>query len=214
MSLFRKYVSSVLLTVLLLLAVRGLLVTHMRLPSDAALPGFIPRQHVFVNRLSYGLRLPGTQLWGYHRWGNSMPQVGDCILFNLPRSAGYIFAGVPTVGVCRALPGDTVWLDPMRKLVLPARTSPDAQPLVIPGPSGSVTVTPANVHLLAHVMQRYEQFHVAVQGNSQLMLNGKPQQKVKLSRNYYWIEMRPDAYALVPHELLIGKIMPIARKKG
>lgn len=211
MSRFRKYVSPVLLTVLLLLAVRGLLVTHMRLPSDASLPGFTPRQHVFVNRLSYGLRLPGAQWWGYHRWGKRIPQVGDCILFNLPSPTGFILSGVPTVGICRALPGDTVWLDPVRKLVLPARTSSDAQPLVIPGPSTRLAVTPANVQLLAHIMQRYEQCRVSVQGNAQLVLDGRQLHKVSLGRNYYWIEMRPDAYALVPHELLIGKVVPIAR---
>lgn len=63
MKYIRTIVCPVLLTVVLLLAVRGLLVNHVRMPADAAVEGFAPRQHLLVSLTYYGLRLPGETLW-------------------------------------------------------------------------------------------------------------------------------------------------------
>ena len=86
MRYLRHIVCPVLLTVVLLLAVRGLLINHIRLPEDTAVRGLLPGQRAFVSLTYYGLRLPGEQWWGYHRWGYRVPEVGEFILFNLPAS--------------------------------------------------------------------------------------------------------------------------------
>lgn len=207
MRFLRNFVFPVLLTVFLLLAVRGLLINHVRMPDDTAVHGLHPGQHVLVSLTYYGLRVPSEELWGYHRWGYRVPEAGDCLMFYLPRQKGQALSGVQTVGICRALPGETVWIDPVRKLILPARTSPDAQPIVIPGRNRSMEVTPYNARLLAFIMQHYEKCRVSVDADNRLMLDGRPMKRVKLAHDYFWIETRPDAYVLVPHEALIGKVV-------
>ena len=88
MKLLRKIILPVLLAAILLLAVRGLLLCHMRLPDNAALPGLEPGGHVLVCLTYYGLRLPGEPLWGYHRWGYAEPEVMDNVVFAPSATAG------------------------------------------------------------------------------------------------------------------------------
>lgn len=207
MKLFRTIVCPVLLTALLLLAVRGLLVNHVRMPDDTAVYGFTPGQHVLVSLTYYGLRVPGENIWGYHRWGYRVPEVGDPVLFYLPWQAGQPRPGVQTVGICRALPGETVWIDPVRQLVLPARTSPDAQPIIVPGRHHEVRVTPYNARLLAFVLSTYENAEATVDAQNRLLLYGNPVNYIGTLNDYYWMETRPDSYVLVPHSALVGKIV-------
>ena len=110
-------------------------------------------------------------------------------------------------GTCRAVPGDTVWIDPVRRLVLPARTSPDAQPIVVPGKGRSVHVTPHNARLLAWLLQTYEHSRVTLTREGGLQMAGSRITRVKTSQNYYWIETQPDSFRLVPHCELVGKIV-------
>lgn len=211
MRYLRHIVCPVLLTVVLLLAVRGLLINHIRLPEDTAVRGLLPGQRAFVSLTYYGLRLPGEQWWGYHRWGYRVPEVGEFILFNLPASIPA--APVPqSVGICQALPGDTVWIDPVRKLILPARTSPDAEVLVIPQRNRSLPVTLYNAHLLAYLLRQYEGCHATTNAQGQLLLDRTPVSQVRFSRDYYWIETRNDAYVLVPHDALIGKVVKVLNR--
>ena len=103
--------------------------------------------------------------------------------------------------------GDTVWIDPVRRLVLPARTSPDARPIVVPGKGRSVLVTPHNARLLAWLLQTYEHSRVTLTREGGLQMAGSRITRVKTSQNYYWIETQPDSFRLVPHCELVGKIV-------
>lgn len=208
-----KLIGPVLLAAVVLLAVRGLLVAHTQLPPYSALPGMKPGQRVWVTLTSYGLRVPGEGLWGYHRWGYRSPAEGDALAFTLPPE-GDATPRDTYVGVCRALPGDTVWIDPVRQLILPGRTSPDAQPIVIPGRQRGVTVTPANAHLLRYIMRHYEHCRVVTDQQGALYLDGRRINTVHLARDYYWIETLPDSFVLVPHDALIGKIVPMKRRRA
>lgn len=207
MKFIRTLVCPVLLTASLLLAVRGLLVTHVQMPPDTAVYGLHPNQHALVSLTYYGLRVPGENIWGYHRWGYRMPEMGDAILFYLPWQKGQPKPGVKTVGICRALPGETVWIDPVRQIVLPARTSPDAQPIVIPQRGLRIQITPYNARLMAYLLRTYEKGRAEANNRGELTIDGEKVNFVKTTRDYYWIETRPDAYALVPHDALVGKII-------
>lgn len=204
MKILRKFIGPVLLAAVALLAVRGLLVAHTQLPPYSALPGMNPGQHVWVLRTSYGLRLPGERWWGYHRWGYARPAVGDALLFTLPPASANSY-----VGTCRALPGDTVWIDPVRQRILPGRTSPDAEALTIPGEDLSLRVTPSNARLLSYIMRRYEHCRVVTDQHGNLYLDGRRMSRVRLARDYYWVETLPDSFVLVPHDALVGKIVPM-----
>lgn len=206
MKTLRKLILPVLIAAVSLLAVRGLLLTHMRMEGADAPAGMQPGSHVLVSLTWYGLRLPGESLWGYHRVGYRVPAEGDPLVFTLPDEQ-------TAAGTCRAVPGDTVWTDPVRRLILPARTSPDAQPFIVPGRGRSVAVTPANAHLLCRLMRRYEGSQVRIDQHARLWLKGTELRRVRPTRDYYWIETRPDHYALVPHSALVGKIVTTLKLK-
>lgn len=180
----------------LLLITRFFIVSHMRLPNQG---------HALVSLTYYGLRLPGEALWGYHRWGYANPENGDQVVFTCTNKNGQ---KLTLTGVCYATPGEFVWIDPVRKIYIPGRTSPDAQPIKIPAKEQIVRVTPYNARLLAYVMQHYEACNtVNVNDRGQLELDGQPMTRVKLLRDYYWIEMQPDSFLIVPHDALVGKVV-------
>ena len=208
-----KLIFPLILAVLLLLVVRFMLVLHMRLPGDTQVRGFEPEQHVLVSLTYYGLRLPGEQLWGYHRLGYGMPKYGEPLVFSMTVHRGDEKLITESVGRCEALPGETVWIDPVRKKVLPAKTSPDAQPIVIPGRNRTLEVTPYNAHLLAYLMSNYEGCAAQADASGHLVVNGHRALRVRLKRDYYWIETQPDNYVIVPHDALIGKIVYQHQKK-
>lgn len=212
MKILRKYIGPLLLAIVLLLAVRGLLVAHMQLPAGNAVSGLPSGQHVWVVRTAYGLRVPGEKLWGYHRWGYKMPQEGDAVLFNLPSSDGLISSGHQVAGVCRSVPGDTIWIDPTRQLILPGRTSPDALPLAVPAKDKSVNIAPHNARLYAYILRSYENGHTKVDQNNRFFINGEQVRSFRFAHDYYWIETLPDSFLLVPHEALVGKIFPMWKK--
>lgn len=199
--------------VILLLSVRGLLLARVILPSVKGISGMPSGHSAFVSLTYYGLRLPGEQFWGYHRWGRRIPAKGDPLAFNLPYRDGHaLHRGAPisegdlSAGVCRGLPDDTIWLDPVGKCYLAAPTA-NSRPLVIPGSRRPAKVTPDNAKLLAYIMQRYEDSHATIDGQGRLTLGGQSLNFVRLANDYYWIETRPGVFLLVPHCALLGKIV-------
>ncbi len=210
MNIVRKYIAPLLLAVILLLAVRGLLLTHMRLPAETAPLGLKAGSHVLVSRTSYGLRLPGEALWGYHRWGYRQPALDEALVYTRtdPAPGGRTLTRT-IAGICRALPGDTVWTDPVRRLILPGRTSPDAVPFIIPGRGKAIRVTPANAVLLTRIMRRYEGSRAKVDQHGRIWLRKDTLTCLSTARDYYWIETAPDSYDLVPQDALVGKIIPL-----
>lgn len=214
MKILRNLIGPVLLAIILLLAVWGLLIAHMKIPAGTNVAGLPAGQHVWVLRTAYGLRLPGEKIWGYHRLGYKTPQAGDAVLFNLPSANGMSSSGQKVAGVCRNVPGDTVWTDPLRKLILPGRTSPDALPITVPASGESVRIAPHNARLYASIMRLHEKKNAKVDRRKRLYLNGKECDSVTFARDYYWIETLPDSFLLVPHEALIGKIVPMRKETG
>lgn len=209
----RHILLPLLTAVLLLLSVRGLLLTHITLPADSSVQGKRSGRNAFVSLTYYGLRLPGEQLWGYHRFGKRIPRKGDPLVFNLPYRNGHplrdgapVSAGDLCAGICRALPGDTVWVDTVGRKFLSARHA-GARPLVIPGQQRSVRVTPENAALLAHIMTRYENSRATIDAHGRLTLGGQALDHVTLLNDYYWVEIRPEIFLLVPHSALLGKII-------
>lgn len=186
---------------ILLLAVRFLLLMHLRIPADNAVCHLQRGQHVLVSLTYYGLRLPGERWIGYHRWGRRVPECDERVVFSASTDGG------TSVGVCRALPGDTVWIDPQRRRVLPARTSPDAQVVVIPRRGNAVSVTADNAFFYASLLNRSEHVFAEVGAHGELLVNCNEMSEIRFTNDYYWLETAPDVYDIVSHEALIGKIV-------
>jgi signal peptidase I len=82
-------------------------------PSDSMFPSLLIGDHVFVSKLAYGPRVPGTELRvpGYRE-----PRRGDVVVFQLARGGRRIYApdhrpDLPTEAFIKrlvGLPGDTV----------------------------------------------------------------------------------------------------------
>ena len=170
--------------------------------SPIVLPG---NRHALVSLTYYGLRVPGEQMWGYHRWGYRVPAKHDEVVFTCSDARDREFT---LTGRCQAGPGETIWIDPVRQIVIPGRTSPDAQPIRIPAHNSSIRVTPYNARILAYLMQHYEHCNnVRVNRFGQLEMDGQTLSRVRLLRDYFWIEMRPDSFLLIPHDNLVGKVL-------
>lgn len=167
----------------------------------------LPRkQKAFVSLVSYGLRMPGEQFCGYHRWGYCHPEKGDEVVFSIDTTGGS--KEVVLSGKCIALPNENVWIDPIEQRILPGKTSPDAQPITIPSKDHSVEITPFNLRLLAYILSHFEACkHLKITHQGVLQLDGKTLQKVRMQRDYYWIEIAPNEYLMIPHDALIGKVV-------
>src|SRR5271170_2396954 len=94
---FARSLFPVILTVLL---VRSFLVEPFRIPSASMMPGLVDGDFIFVNKFSYGLRLPisNTKLVPI-----GAPRRGDVIVFRLPSNPSIDF-----IKRLVGLPGDHV----------------------------------------------------------------------------------------------------------
>ncbi len=105
----RELVEAILLALLVALALRGLAIEPFKIPSPSMVPTLLVGDRLFVNKLSYGLRIPFTTTWAGH-W--SAPERGEVIVFVYPRDVtkDYIKRVV-------AVPGDRVRVEGREVLV-------------------------------------------------------------------------------------------------
>ena len=59
----------------------------------------------------------------------------------------------------------------------------------------------------AHMRQYEHCTSVEVDTLGHLLLGGQPLTRVRLMRDYYWVETCPDSFVLVPHDALVGKVV-------
>lgn len=76
-----KGIGSLVFAVLLALLVRWALLEAYVIPSGSMLPTLLVNDHIFVNKLAYGLRWPFSQKW-IVRW--SSPKPGEVVIFHYP----------------------------------------------------------------------------------------------------------------------------------
>lgn len=91
---------SVLLVVIFALAIRWAFVEAYVIPSGSMLPTLLVNDHIFVNKIHYGLRVPFTERWLY-RWNS--PERGEVVVFKYPKDKSLYYIK-RIVGV----PGDTI----------------------------------------------------------------------------------------------------------
>ncbi len=94
---------SFLLAVVLALTVRWAIFEAYVIPSPSMLPTLLVNDHIFVDKLSFGLRVPFTEKW-LVRWGE--PKRGDVVVFKHPQDLKLFFVK-RVVG----LPGDRIFYE-------------------------------------------------------------------------------------------------------
>ena len=91
-----EYARSFFPIILIVLLIRSFLFEPFRIPSDSMMPTLLDGDFIFVNKFTYGLRLPvlNTEIVDF-----GSPQRGDVVVFRLPSdpSTNYIkrLVGLP-----------------------------------------------------------------------------------------------------------------------
>ncbi|MCB0349276.1 MAG: signal peptidase I [Bdellovibrionales bacterium] len=95
--------SSFTVAVLIALSIRWLLLEAYVIPSGSMLPSLLIHDHIFVNKIIYGVRVPFSKLWLLEF---AKPQKGEVIIFQWPKNESIIFIKRVIAG-----PGDVVFYD-------------------------------------------------------------------------------------------------------
>lgn len=77
----REYVESLLVALVVALLLRSFVVEAFKIPSDSMVPTLMTGDHIFVSKMSYGVRVPLTRKWLVKF---SPPKRGDVIVFRYP----------------------------------------------------------------------------------------------------------------------------------
>ena len=85
------------------LIIRWALLEAYVIPSGSMIPTLLINDHIFVNKISYGLRVPFSEDWMV-RWGR--PQRGEVVVFRFPGNKD-LFYVKRIIGI----PGDSVLLE-------------------------------------------------------------------------------------------------------
>lgn len=124
----KRTLLTLLIAVSLVLLIRTFAFTSCTIPSEGMENTLYRGDRVLVNKWSYGLRLPFTSLFGYHRWGTPDVKRGEIILFNNPAPADHSTAidrRELYVSRCVGQPGDTLMLNAERVVTGDVTISPD-----------------------------------------------------------------------------------------
>ena len=99
-STFREYAEAIIMALVLALFIRTFIVQAFKIPSGSMIPTLEIGDHILVNKLSYGLRMPFLERYLFQY---STPSRGDVVVFIYPedRSKDFIKR---VIGVA----GDTV----------------------------------------------------------------------------------------------------------
>lgn len=99
----REYAEALLTAVLIALFLRAFVVEAFKIPSGSMIPTLVVGDHIFVNKFTYGLRVPFTHKW-FVKFRS--PERGEVVVFIYPEDPSLDFIK-RVVGV----PGDTLHID-------------------------------------------------------------------------------------------------------
>lgn len=91
------------IAILIALTIRWALIEAYVIPSGSMLPSLLVHDHIFVNKMVYGLRVPFTEDW-LVRWGE--PQRGEVIVFKYPEDMDFFYIK-RVIGI----PGDEIYYE-------------------------------------------------------------------------------------------------------
>jgi signal peptidase I len=100
-----KFLLTLTVALLLMMAFRALAFTIYSVDGDGLEPEFVKGDRVMVNRWSYGLRTGGNRLFSYGRFCRQPMKRGDIVAYECPTGKGHYRV---LFGRLCALPGDTV----------------------------------------------------------------------------------------------------------
>ncbi|MCY4321048.1 MAG: signal peptidase I [Bdellovibrionaceae bacterium] len=97
-----KSVTSTIGLIFLILFIRWMFIEPFVIPSGSMIPSLLIRDHIVVNKFSYGIRYPFRNKY---IWRRSLPKRGDIVVFRSTEDSKFMIKRV--IG----LPGEKVFLD-------------------------------------------------------------------------------------------------------
>lgn len=118
---------------LIVVVLRGFVATSYLIPSSGMENTLYQGERIFVNKWSYGLRLPFMEWWGYHRCKNASAGKGEIIVFNNPGNLkeSVISHREVFIGRVAGAPGDTLLVDSFFSVAPTEQFSPDQKFLYV-----------------------------------------------------------------------------------
>src|SRR5918996_708208 len=109
-STFREYAEAILMALVLALFIRTFIVQAFKIPSGSMIPTLQIGDHILVNKLAYGIRVP---FWGHYLVDFSTAQRGDVIVFIFPedRSKDFIKRVIGVAGDGVEIRGKKVYIN-------------------------------------------------------------------------------------------------------
>src|SRR5687768_17939992 len=88
-STFREYAEAIVMALLLALFIRTFIVQAFKIPSGSMIPTLLIGDHILVNKLTYGIRIPFVEDYAIDF---QTPKRGDVVVFIFPedRSKDFI----------------------------------------------------------------------------------------------------------------------------
>jgi signal peptidase I len=109
-STFREYAEAIGMALLLALFIRTFIVQAFKIPSGSMIPTLQIGDHILVNKLAYGIRVP---LWGHYLVDFGKVQRGDVIVFIFPedRSKDFIKRVIGVAGDTVEVRGKKIYIN-------------------------------------------------------------------------------------------------------
>lgn len=109
-STFREYAEALITAVLVALVIRAFVIEAFKIPSGSMIPTLSIGDHIFVNKFTYGLRVPFTK-YRFLKFGE--PKRGEVIVFMYPEdeSLDYIKRVVGLPGDHIYIEGEDLWIN-------------------------------------------------------------------------------------------------------
>lgn len=211
----KRIVCTVVVTLLLLVALRLFVWQIITVSTYSRSHLLMPGDRLLICRTAYGLQLPS---WGASEnatLGRRKGKKGQWMIFNSPADTLQPMSRRRLlIEQCTAVPGDTVWFSWSHRLVSQPTRCSRLYPFVVPGRGRSVQVTPWNAHLLYYTLHLHEKRNdVALLGDTLLLIKGKPARSVRMEQDYYWLSTASENnhydsryFGLVPQSHLRGRV--------
>lgn len=112
-STLREYAEAIGMALLLALFIRTFIVQAFKIPSGSMIPTLQIGDHILVNKLAYGVRIP---IWGHYLVDFKKAQRGDVIVFIFPedRSKDFIKRVIGVAGDTVEIRGKKVYVNGQR----------------------------------------------------------------------------------------------------
>src|SRR3990167_10054843 len=106
-STFREYFDAFFFALIIAFVLRAFLVEAFKIPTKSMVPTLLVGDHIFVNKFTYGIRIPFTKEWITEF---KSPEKGELIVFFYPGSESQLIGGIKLPDSWKSIIGTTDYI--------------------------------------------------------------------------------------------------------